>query len=55
LPPQSAPAFVNMAGVCGCAGACAGEFGEHPDTARDRMRWALATVTQATATATRAA
>jgi hypothetical protein len=25
-------------GVCGCAGACADAFGEHPDTARDRMR-----------------
>jgi hypothetical protein len=29
-------------GVCGCAAALAAEYGEHPDTAAERMRWALA-------------
>ena len=28
----------------GCAARMAGEFGDHPDTAVARMRWALATV-----------
>jgi hypothetical protein len=28
-------------GICGCADALAAEYGEHPDTAPDRMRWAL--------------
>ena len=31
-------------GVRGCAAQAAGEFGEHPDTAVARMRWALATI-----------
>ena len=26
-------------GTDGCAGQIAQEFGDHPDTARDRMRW----------------
>jgi hypothetical protein len=26
----------------GCASICAAEYGEHPDTAPARMRWALA-------------
>jgi hypothetical protein len=26
----------------GCASVCAAEYGEHPDTAPARMRWALA-------------
>ena len=29
-------------GVNGCAGAVAAEYGEHPETSADRMRWALA-------------
>jgi len=29
-------------GVRGCAAVCAAEYGEHPDTAAARMRWALA-------------
>jgi hypothetical protein len=29
-------------GACGCAAAFAAEYGEHPDTAALRMRWALA-------------
>lgn len=29
-------------GICGCAAAVANEYGEHPDTAAQRMRWALA-------------
>ncbi len=29
-------------GVSGCAEAFAAEYGEHPETSRDRMRWALA-------------
>lgn len=28
-------------GAGGCAGEVAGEFGDHPDTAADRMTWAL--------------
>ncbi|RSM68042.1 hypothetical protein DMB66_14070 [Actinoplanes sp. ATCC 53533] len=31
-------------GVRGCAAACAAEYGEHPETAARRMRWALAEV-----------
>jgi hypothetical protein len=31
-------------GSSGCAAQAAGEFGDHPDTAVARMRWALATV-----------
>ena len=31
-------------GTDGCAGRVAAEFGDHPDTAVSRMRWALATV-----------
>lgn len=33
-------------GVRGCAAVCATEFGDHPDSARVRMRWALALVEQ---------
>lgn len=28
-------------GRAGCAAACAAAYGEHPETASDRMRWAL--------------
>jgi hypothetical protein len=31
-------------GIRGCAVQVAGEFGDHPDTAVPRMRWALETV-----------
>jgi len=31
-------------GECGCAEALAAEFGDHPETAAARMRWALAVV-----------
>jgi hypothetical protein len=33
-------------GVRGCAAVCAAEYGEHPDTAPARMRWALALIEQ---------
>jgi len=33
-------------GVRGCAAVCATEYGDHPDTARVRMRWALALIEQ---------
>jgi hypothetical protein len=33
----------RLGGPCGCAAACAAEYGEHPETASERMRWALAT------------
>jgi hypothetical protein len=33
-------------GARGCAALCAAEYGEHPDTAPARMRWALAIVQQ---------
>jgi hypothetical protein len=29
-------------GYAGCASVCATEYGDHPDTAPARMRWALA-------------
>lgn len=31
-------------GAGGCAAACAAEYGDHPETAARRMRWALAEV-----------
>jgi hypothetical protein len=31
-------------GSRGCAAACAAEFGDHPEAATTRMRWALAAV-----------
>ena len=31
-------------GIRGCAAQVAGEFGDHPETAVTRMRWALETV-----------
>jgi hypothetical protein len=30
---------VRQFGVSGCVGLMAQEFGDHPDTATDRMRW----------------
>lgn len=35
---------LRQRGIRGCAAQVAGEFGDHPDTAVSRMRWALATV-----------
>jgi len=35
---------LRRVGIRGCATAVAGEFGDHPDMAVARMRWALATV-----------
>lgn len=35
---------LRQLGVRGCAAQMAGEFGDHPDTAVTRMRWALATI-----------
>lgn len=35
---------LRQCGIRGCAAQVAGEFGDHPDTAVPRMRWALATV-----------
>jgi hypothetical protein len=35
---------LDMYGGAGCAGRVAQEFGDHPETATVRMRWARATV-----------
>jgi len=35
---------LRQLGSTGCAAQADGEFGDHPDTAVARMRWALATV-----------
>jgi hypothetical protein len=35
---------LRQLGTAGCAAHVAGEYGDHPDTAFRRMRWALATV-----------
>jgi hypothetical protein len=37
-------AAILLHGSCGCAGMVAQEFGDHPDLAAARMRWAAATV-----------
>jgi hypothetical protein len=42
-------------GQQGCASVCAAEYGEHPDTAPARMRWALALANHASAAAAIAA
>ncbi|MCW2502904.1 MAG: hypothetical protein JWO79_1188 [Actinomycetia bacterium] len=34
--------FRTFGGAAGCAAQCAAEFGEHPEVAVARMRWALA-------------
>ncbi|HEV7204117.1 MAG TPA: hypothetical protein VGN18_05865 [Jatrophihabitans sp.] len=38
-------ALTSHGGIDGCACACAAEYGDHPDTAADRMRWALQAAT----------
>jgi hypothetical protein len=35
---------LHRLGALGCAVQAAGEFGDHPDIAVARMRWALATI-----------
>jgi hypothetical protein len=35
-------------GECGCAAALAAEYGDHPETAVRRMRWALDLAAQST-------
>lgn len=37
---DAAAAVIAQLGERGCAGCVAAEFGEHPDTAVARMRWA---------------
>jgi hypothetical protein len=37
---QAAAAAVGAFGACGCAARVAQEFGDHPETAVTRMRWA---------------
>lgn len=38
---------LRMLGPTGCVGSMAQEFGEHPETAAARMRWALSMVDDA--------
>ena len=42
-------AAVRAFGHCGCAGRVAQEFGDHPETAAARMRWARETARSALA------
>ena len=39
---QAVAAAIRAFGYCGCAERVAQEFGDHPETAVIRMRWALA-------------
>jgi hypothetical protein len=41
---QAIAAALDGLGAAGCAGQVAQEFGDHPETAAVRMRWARATV-----------
>jgi hypothetical protein len=41
---QAITMSLDAYGGAGCAGRVAQEFGDHPETAAARMRWALATV-----------
>jgi len=41
---QAITAALNGYGVAGCAGRVAQEFGDHPETAAARMRWARSAV-----------
>jgi hypothetical protein len=43
---QSVAAAVRQFGSRGCAGRVAQEFGEHPEFAAERMRWARQAVAQ---------
>jgi hypothetical protein len=44
---QAVAAAVGAYGCSGCAERVAQEFGDHPETAAARMRWALAVADQA--------
>lgn len=44
---QAVTAAIRTHGTRGCAARVAQEYGEHPETAATRMRWARATVTGA--------
>jgi len=44
---QTIAAAVGAFGQSGCAGRVAQEFGDHPETAAARMRWARAVAGQA--------
>jgi hypothetical protein len=44
---QAIAAAVRAFGTRGCAGLVAQAYGEHPETAVSRMRWARAAVTRA--------
>jgi len=44
---QAIAAAVGAFGSSGCAGRVAQEFGDHPETAAARMRWARAVADQA--------
>jgi hypothetical protein len=41
---QAITVSLDTYGVAGCAGRVAQEFGDHPEAAAGRMRWARATV-----------
>jgi hypothetical protein len=41
---QAIAVSLDTYGDAGCAGRVAQEFGDHPESAADRMRWARATV-----------
>ena len=45
---QAIAAALAAFGIPGCAARVAQAYGEHPETAVQRMRWARATVTRAT-------
>lgn len=42
---RAVAATLKRLGASGCAAQVAGEFGDHPETAVTRMRWALAAIT----------
>ena len=44
---QAAAAAIDLYGCSGCAGRVAQEFGDHPETAVIRMRWARALAREA--------
>jgi hypothetical protein len=48
-------ATVRQFGIRGCAGRMAQEFGDHPEAAIDRMRWARHVVGEESATPARSA
>ena len=41
---RAAISTLRRLGIRGCAGQLAAEYGDHPDAAAARMRWALATI-----------